>query len=139
MEIETATQIVTFMDHGYLVKAVALFRQHTKWGLLGSKDFLQDQHKLGSDNLFNVICLNFTDKPEDLLILAKAELVKMQERVETLEAQVSAKYDIPVDSIDELIAIAQDGTVLLAELFLGGKDGTNAEPNHSGLNNNVEY
>ena len=129
MEIETAKQIVTFMDTGYLVKAVALFRQHTKWGLLNSKDFLQDHHKLGSANLFNVICLNFTDKPEDLLILTKAELKKLQEHIEELEAKVAAKYDIPVDSIDEFIAIAQDGTVLLVDLFSGGR----------GLNNNVEY
>lgn len=170
MEIEVINQIVsqinTYMDNGYLVKAVSWFRGNTGWTLLDSKDFIQKHYPKGG--LFNAMCDEFLDTPEDLLLLAKAELTKLEERIQDLEAKVAAKYDVPIDSIDEFIQLAQDGTVLLAELFLGGKPNPGvcsnncqngldveampetADPtkppyntwfcaNHNGLNNNVEY
>lgn len=111
MDIATARTIASLMDQNpdgrRLIEAIRLFRKEagTPKGLVESKNYLTYHSETG--RLFEQLCTDFVQKPEELLFLAYAEKAALDERILQLEAEVAHKYNIGIDNVDIVLALTK--------------------------------
>lgn len=90
MSPETAKEIalLTCMKQRHLIDAIRLLRADTSMGLLQAKQYLEDNSEKGEVVLFRILCDDFVQSKEDLLIVAKEEIKRLTQYIKELEAEI---------------------------------------------------
>lgn len=98
MNLDTAKEIVRIQcTTRRLIEAIKLFRYETGFGLIAAKQYLEDYRPGDEDALLKKLCADFVKDKKDILIEARAELVRQMKIVDNLEREIALEGETSND------------------------------------------